>query len=153
MLRRLRAALLTVLFALLGAAAGRVAAELWRRQQLGEPLEVEWEHVAPRPQEVVPGLVAALRARDWPWSFLHVPPWLAAFSASFVFAVIGRELQPFGGDRMGGGGSFSDGQPASPAPLGPTVETVSIEEQPGAGPAEETATGERPAEGFVPFDE
>ena len=153
MLRRLRAVLLTVLFALLGAAAGRIAAELWRRQQLGEPLEVEWVHVAPRPQEVVPGLVAALRVGDWRWSFLHLPPWLAAFSASFVFAVIGRELQPVSGDRTGGDGPLSDGHPASPAPLGPTVETVSIEEQPPAAPAEETATGERPAEGFVPFDD
>ena len=100
MLGWLRTVLLTLIFALLGAAAGRAFAEQRRRVEAGEPDLLDEGPAAcldvamtqPKPQEIVPGLVAALRVRDRPWSFLGIPPWAAAFAVNFVVAAMGRSL-------------------------------------------------------------
>jgi hypothetical protein len=152
MLRWLRAVVVTVLFALLGAAAGRVVAAQRRRMETGEagPSNVDVALELPKPQEVVPGLVAALRIGDRPWSFLHVPPWLAAFAVNLVVTAMGRELQPLARDL--GGESFG----WQPEPV--THETIVVNGH--AAEVEEPADEEgpaRPAEGaaggFVPFEE
>jgi hypothetical protein len=49
----------------------------------------------------MPGLVAALRVHDRPWSFLHIPSWLAAFTVNFAFTALGRELGPLFGALRG----------------------------------------------------
>ena len=97
----LRTVLLTLFFALAGAAAGRVFAEQRRRAEEGEPDLMEGDPAQameialaqPTPQEIVPGLVAALRVRDRPWSFLGIPPWVAAFAVNFVAAGLGSTLR------------------------------------------------------------
>ena len=141
----LRAVLMTVLFALLGAAAGRLAAELRRREREGDPPAVDLRAVLPRSQDIVPGLVAALRVRDRPWSFLRIPPWGAAFAVSFVVAAIGRELQPFAREQGGEGASYRFGQPEG-APGAPAAETVLVD-----GKAVDGVDG-GPSEGFAPSE-
>jgi len=101
MLRKFRIVLIAVGFAVLGAVAGRVAADLRRRREQGEPLEVTREATIPRPQEVVPGLIAALRVRDRPWLYLQIPGWFAAFAVNFAFSALGRELRPFARSGFG----------------------------------------------------
>jgi hypothetical protein len=93
MRRRLIAILLTVAWALAGAAAGHAVAEMRRRKELGDTSLPEPGDLFPRPQEIVPGLIAAMRVRERPWSFLHIPPWFAAFAISFGFAVVSREFR------------------------------------------------------------
>jgi len=63
-----------------------------------------------RPRDVIPGLVAALRVHDKPWSFLHIPAWLAAFAVNFGLAAMGRELGPLGNSLRGGDDGW--GRPA-----------------------------------------
>ncbi len=93
MIRRLRSLLLVLLAAGLGAVAGRVALEVRHRIDAGEPPEsVDLRRVTVRVQDLVPGLVAALRVRDVPWSWLHIPSWLAAFGVNFAVAAIGGDL-------------------------------------------------------------
>lgn len=147
MLRRLRTVLLVVGFAVLGAVAGRIAADLRRRNELGEPLELSRGAATPRPQEIVPGLIAALRTRDRPWSFLHIPSWFAAFTVNFVFSALGRELQPFG-----------RGEPIETVPPAAPYEARTIEARPVHGDApieapaaQPTANGGLATEGFTPF--
>ena len=108
MLRRLRSLLLIALGAVAGALAGRLAAELRRRAEAGEELGGALEAVSlnPRtlsPRELVPGVVAAVRVRDVPWSYLHVPSWLAALSVNFGAAALARELEQLGELTRGGG--------------------------------------------------
>ena len=93
MRRRLIAILVTVAWALAGAAAGHALGELRRRREAGDPSTPTLEELLPRPQEVVPGLVAAMRVRERPWSLLHIPPWLAAFTVNFVVAVVSSEFR------------------------------------------------------------
>lgn len=97
MIRFARRTVLVVVYAVLGAVAGRIAIDLRRRHAQGEPLEVNLNASSLRPQEVIPGLIAALRVRDRPWSYLHIPGWFAAFSVNFTLAALGRELQPLDG--------------------------------------------------------
>ncbi len=93
MLRRLRLVLLVAIAAVAGAVAGRVAAEARRRHDAGEePAGLDLSAITVRPQDLVPGLVAALRVRDRPWSWLHIPSWLAAFGVNFGVAAVGGDL-------------------------------------------------------------
>lgn len=150
MLGWLRSVLLTLIFALLGAAAGRAFAEQRRRVETGEPdlledgadacLEIVLEQ--PTPQEFIPGLVAALRVRDRPWSFLGIPPWFAAFAVNFVVAGMGPSLSEaferagFAIPRVGNPGLDDDFEPDRAAPPPP---------DPPEPPADDA--------GFTPFED
>ena len=97
MLRWLASTLGIVLAAVAGALLGRLAAELRRRAERGGDLADVLDEVSldPRtltPREVVPGLVAAVRVGDVPWSYLHIPRWLAALCVNGGAAVLAREL-------------------------------------------------------------
>lgn len=93
MLRRLRFFVLVLLAAVAGALAGRVAAEVRRRSEAGEdPLDLDLAAIRLRPADVIPGLVAAFRVRDAPWSWLPIPSWLAALGVNLVMAAIGGDL-------------------------------------------------------------
>ena len=94
MIRAVRRAILVVVYAVLGAVAGRVAMDLRQRQLRGEPLEVKLDASTLRPQEIVPGIIAAMRVRDRPWSYLRIPGWFAAFAVNFAVSALGRELHP-----------------------------------------------------------
>lgn len=89
---RVRFLLFIAFAAIAGAVAGRVAAEVRRQQEAGEPIELSLKDVKIRAQDVVPGLVAAVRVRDTPWSWLHIPSWLAAFGVNFGVGAVGGDL-------------------------------------------------------------
>lgn len=89
---RIRFLLFIAVAAIAGAVAGRVAAELRRKQEAGEPLQVTLDDIKIRAQDVVPGLVAAARVRDTPWSWLHIPSWLAAFGVNLGVGAVGGDL-------------------------------------------------------------
>ncbi|MGE3857415.1 MAG: hypothetical protein AB7G21_10720 [Dehalococcoidia bacterium] len=89
---RIRFLLFIALAAVAGAVLGRVAAEVRRQQEAGEPVDVSLETVKIRVQDVVPGLVAAARVRDTPWSWLHIPSWLAAFGVNLGVGAVGGDL-------------------------------------------------------------
>jgi hypothetical protein len=91
-MRLIRTVLAAMAAAVLGVVLGRLVAGMRREAQGGEPFDVA--SLRPSPQEVVPGLVAALRAQDSPWSALHIPPWLAAFTVNLAMTAIGREIAP-----------------------------------------------------------
>lgn len=147
MFRWLRTLLLTLIFALAGAAAGRAWAEQRRRAEEGEPDLLDEGPAAaldialaqPTAQELVPGLVAAMRVRDRPWSFLHIPPWLAAFAVNFLVTSMGGSLVEIL-ERAG----FS-------APHEPDTALV-IDDIPGGGEGA-PAPPDPPGEGFTPFEE
>lgn len=93
MLSRLRTGVLVVVGAALGAVLGRVILEARRRQEAGfDPMGVDIRRVTLRPQDVVPGIVAALRVKDAPWSWLHIPSPLAAFCVNLGVAAFGGDL-------------------------------------------------------------
>ena len=92
--RRLRLLFIAVLFALLGAVAGRAVGEIRRQQAADETPHLDLDRMNLRPQDVIPGVVAAMRVTGRPWSLLHVPPWLAAFGVNFAIAAFASELGP-----------------------------------------------------------
>lgn len=93
MLRRLRTAVFVLVAAALGAALGRVVLEARRRQEAGlDPMDIDIRRVTLRPQDLVPGIVAALRVNDAPWSWLHIPSPLAAFGVNLGVASFGGDL-------------------------------------------------------------
>ena len=91
-MRRIRFLLFIAVAAIAGAVAGRIAAEVRRQQEAGEPIDISLSDVKFRAQDVVPGLVAAARVRDTPWSWLHIPSWLAAFGVNFGVGAVGGDL-------------------------------------------------------------
>ncbi len=94
MFRRLCAIFVAILAALAGAMLGKKVADMRRQSQARDEADTGIGDALVRPRDVIPGLVAALRVRDRPWSYLHIPSWLAAFSVNFAFAAGGRELGP-----------------------------------------------------------
>ena len=93
MLRRLRFVLFIAIAAIAGALAGRLAAEFRRRTEAGEdPMDIDITSISLRPSDLVPGIVAAFRVRDTPWSWLHIPSWLAAFGVNLGVAAVGGDL-------------------------------------------------------------
>ena len=138
MIRRLRRAILIVVYALAGAVGGRIAMDLRRRYARGEPLEVRLDAGMLRPQEIVPGLIAALRVRDQPWSYLHIPSWFAAFAVNFAISALGRELQP-----------LAEASP-DPADDAHTIVTTASD-RPAASRSTEAGGGA--AAGFTPFED
>lgn len=141
MLRRLRNLILVIVFAALGAVAGRVAAEARSRQRAGqEPAGVDLAAITLRPRDVIPGIAVAMRVGRRPWSFLHIPPWIAAFATNFGVAMYGSEIESFTGAH--------DGDPAAePWSDAPPAAAFDVEPAPDAAPSPgETSS----AEGFVP---
>ena len=166
MLRRLRAVVMVALFALVGAVAGRFAADLRRQTEAGEEPHIDLDAIIVRPRDVVPGLVAAMRVRDRPWSYLHIPSWLAALCVNFGLAALGGDLEPlrrmarglgdFGFDP---GSDFDDKPPAAPdQPPAAWDDDEPAAAAAGASPATapppppEPPAGARPAagDGFAP---
>jgi len=152
MFRKLRIVLIAVGFAVLGAAAGRLAADLRRSREQGKPLEITREAAMPRPQEVVPGLVAALRVRDRPWVYLQIPGWFAAFAVNFAFSALGRELRPFA--------RASFGEEAQAAPFwerelrteARTIDVSPLDHPTAAADATESSAPTEPAEPSEPVE-
>jgi len=94
MIKRIASILIAVGFAAAGVVAGRLFIDLRRQVEEGEELHVDADRIRMQPRELVPGLIAAMRVRDRPWSFLHVPGWLAAFAINFGFVAFASELAP-----------------------------------------------------------
>lgn len=93
MLRRLRTVLFVIVAAALGAVLGRVALQARHRMDAGEPLgDIDLSQVQPRLTDVIPGLVAAFRVKDAPWSWFHIPSWLAAFAVNFGVGAAGSDI-------------------------------------------------------------
>ncbi len=90
-MRRIRTLLFVIIAAVGGAVAGRMAADARRKREAGEPFKPG--AVTLKPQDLIPGIVAAMRVRDKPWSWLHVPSWLAAFAVNFAVGAVGSDLQ------------------------------------------------------------
>ena len=137
MLRRIRTVITALVFAVLGALVGRAVADLRGSAEVGEeprrdagqlnvarlaaavgtrlPLDnLPLGDLDLRPRDIVPGVVAGMRMDDRPWSYLHVPPWFAAFGVSFAMTVFPREIAQLTGADQG-----DDDQP--PAPVAPAV--------------------------------
>ncbi len=94
MFRRIVSILFAVAFAAAGVVAGRLFVDLRRQVDEGEELHIDTSRIRIDPRELVPGLIAAMRVHDRPWSFLHVPSWLAAFAINFSFVAFASELAP-----------------------------------------------------------
>lgn len=144
MIRSVRRAVMVMVYAVVGAVAGRVAMDLRQRHLRGEPLEIKLDASSLRPQEVVPGLIAAMRVRDRPWSYLHIPGWFAAFAVNFAVSALGRELRPADDEDVAARSVFD-------AAAEPRTIVTTSEPGPGAASAPEPAGGA--GEGFTPFDE
>jgi hypothetical protein len=94
MFRHARRLILILVAAAAGAVLGRWLAEARARVDRGEdPLAVSFNDVNVRPQDFVPGVFAAFRVGEPPWSWLHIPGWLAAFGLNFGTAVVGGDLE------------------------------------------------------------
>jgi hypothetical protein len=94
--KRIRTIVLIILAAVLGALAGRAFAEMRERREAGlDPAGLDPSRIRLRPQEVVPGVVAGFRMGDAPWSWLHIPGWMAAFAVNFAGVALSRDLQRF----------------------------------------------------------
>lgn len=93
MFRRLRSLAFILVGAVLGAALGRIALQARQNIERGEPATaVDLGHVTLRLQDVVPGLVAAFRVHDAPWSWFHIPAGLAAFAVNFGVGAVGGDV-------------------------------------------------------------
>lgn len=144
MIRSVRRAVMVMVYAVVGAVAGRVAMDLRQRHLRGEPLEVKLDASSLRPQEVVPGLIAAMRVRDRPWSYLHIPGWFAAFAVNFAVAALGRELRPLDDET---------GEPRAVFDAAAEPRTVVTPAEAGSGGASDPAPGGSAGVGFTPFEE
>ncbi len=93
-MRRVLSLLFALGCAILGAAAGRAIVR-WREDTAaGREPSIDLASLRPTPREVLPGLVAALRVHDQPWSYLHIPSWLAAFAVNAALGGLSKELAP-----------------------------------------------------------
>jgi len=93
-MRRVLSLLFAIGCAVLGAAAGRAVVQ-WRQDTAaGREPSIDLASLRPTPREVIPGLVAALRVHDQPWSYLHIPSWLAAFAVNAAVGALSKELAP-----------------------------------------------------------
>ncbi len=148
MLAKLRQFVIAVIFGVLGAVVGRLVSDFRRQQAAGEPPSPpNLDGIDIKPQDVVPGIVAAMRVTNRPWSWFHIPPWLAAFAVNFsVVAFAGelRSIESMGRDALGGmtgdmtgdtTGGAEDGE-VDGAEWGATEPVTSVEQG-----ADATATG------------
>ncbi len=164
-MRHIRFLLMIALAAVAGAVAGRIAAEVRRQQESGDPVDISLSDVRIRAQDIVPGLVAAARVRDTPWSWLHIPSWLAAFGVNFSVGAVGGDLSriremaeraalSFAGieldlDDLGGAGSAGDDEDDDDAPRDYAPRSTGSATWTGPGP---TARRDPPT-GFTAFGE
>jgi hypothetical protein len=134
MFRHARNVILIVIAAAVGAVLGRWTAEARARlDKGGDPLAIDLHDLQIRPQDFVPGVVAAFRVGEPPWSWLHIPGWLAAFGTNFAAAAVGGDL-----DRLR---HMAEERAMSAIGLEPEVE-IEIEDVPPtpgpSGPVSET---------------
>ncbi|MEZ4504112.1 MAG: hypothetical protein R3C39_15925 [Dehalococcoidia bacterium] len=112
MLRAIRLIVLGIIGAAVGAFAGRLAADVRRQIDAGLAPSVDPSTIELRPRDVVPGLLAAMRSGDRPWSYLHIPAWFVAFAVNFALAAFSEELEPLrkaaGLDLFDGGEEHED---------------------------------------------
>ncbi len=93
MLRRLRSIILVIIASALGAVLGRVALQARQRMDAGQPVgQIEVGQFHLRAQDFIPGLVAAFRVKDAPWSWFHIPAWMAAFAVNFGIGAAGGDI-------------------------------------------------------------
>ena len=161
MARRLRTLLFALLFAVLGAVAGRVANDIRRQRAAGEQPRLDLDGINLRPRDIAPGVVAAMRVSSRPWSLLHIPPWMAAFSVNFAIAAFARELGPLGrmarGEFDGGEGAgepdFGAGPSAEPAAAWTATTSAPAEppQRTEAGDRQGSAPDAPTGEGFTAF--
>jgi len=90
-MRRVRTLIFVIIAGVCGAVAGRMAADARRQREAGESFKPG--SVTLRPQDLIPGIIAAMRVRDRPWSWLHIPSWFAAFAVNFAVGAVGSDLQ------------------------------------------------------------
>lgn len=136
MLRRLRSVIFVLIAAALGAVLGRLALQARQRVDAGEsPTDIDFSQVSLRLPDVIPGLVAAFRVSDAPWSWFHIPSWLAAFAVNFGVGAAGGDIAALKerAERMafdavgldarefGMGGDWEDDEASPPSTSGPSV--------------------------------
>ena len=93
MLGRLRKFALIIFAAGAGVLIGRWAAKVRARSESGEnPLKMDISDLEINPQDMAPGVIAAFRVGEPPWSWLHVPGWVAAFGTNFAVTAVGGDL-------------------------------------------------------------
>lgn len=135
MLRRLRSLILVVVAASLGAVLGRVVLQARQQSEAGQPVgDLDLSKVSIRLPDLVPGLIAAFRVKDPPWSWFRIPSWLAAFAVNFgvaaagsdigalraraermAFEAVGLDARDFGlGEDPDDGGTYASGMTAEP---------------------------------------
>jgi hypothetical protein len=147
--RFIRTILGAVTAAALGVVLGRLVAGLRREAQGEQAMAFDASTLVPQPQDVVPGLVAALRVSDAPWSALHVPPWLAAFAVNFALTALGSEIAPWLRTFGIGGDEDDEAEPARGRGDLWTVE-ANREPEPASRPSPSPASGGT-YPGFRPF--
>jgi len=147
--RFIRTILGAVIAAALGVVLGRLVAGLRREAQGEEAMALDAAALVPQPQDIVPGLVAALRVSDAPWSALHVPPWLAAFAVNFALTALGSELAPWLRTFGIGGDEDEAGDEAAPARGRGDLWTVETRREPESAPPPPPSGAAYP--GFRPF--
>jgi len=92
-MRRLRSLCYILVAAALGAVIGRLAFQARERLDAGEPIPtLDIASAQPRMQDVIPGLVAAFRVQDAPWSWFHIPGWMAAFVVNAAVGAVGGDF-------------------------------------------------------------
>jgi hypothetical protein len=131
MLRAIRLVVLGIAGAVAGALAGRVAADLRRQLEAGLQPSIDPATIELRPRDVVPGLLAAMRSGDRPWSYLRIPAWLVAFAVNFALGAFSEELGPL--RKAAGLDLFDGGEEAGappPEPLDGDYVEVSASESP-----------------------
>jgi hypothetical protein len=143
-MRLFRTVFAAVVFAVLGVMAGR-AFERWRRPR-DEAQPLDFAALQPRPRELIPGLIAALRVRDQPWSYLRIPSWLAAFGVNFAVVALSRELGPLL-EALGFASADEADDELEPTPIAPPrrpeIWTAEVPPEPPVSPAS--------TPGFRPF--
>ena len=93
MLGRLRKFALIIIAAGAGVLIGRLAAKVRAGSETGEdPLRIDTSDLEISPKDMAPGVIAALRVGDPPWSWLHIPGWLAAFGTNFAVTAVGGDM-------------------------------------------------------------
>lgn len=96
MFRKLRSLAFILLGAALGAAAGRIALQARQNIERGDAATaIDFSQVTLRMQDVVPGVVAAFRVGDAPWSWFHIPGWFAAFVVNTGVGAVGGDITKF----------------------------------------------------------
>lgn len=109
MLKRLRSFVLIAIAAVAGAVGGRMFAQMRAARMHPEAVPAGDSGIRLRVQDLVPGIVAAFRVSEPPWSWLHVPGWLAAFTVNFAAAALAGDLGRLREMFEAGGISLGDG--------------------------------------------